>query len=167
MGETTDHSALSFSPENENTFSELLTRYPNSQAAVIPTLYLIQDQIGYISVDAMEYVARRLDLPPAKVLSVATFYTMFNRHPVGDRQINVCTGPPCALLGADRVVEYIEDLLGITVGQTTPDKKFTLKRVECLASCGSGPMLECNGRYHEDLTGESLDALFDRWATET
>jgi NADH-quinone oxidoreductase subunit E len=156
---------LGFSTAAEQAFQTLLTRYPKEhlQAAVIPALHLAQEDFGYVSVRAMEYVAARLDMPASRVLSVATFYTMFNRHPVCKRQVNVCTSPPCFLMGSDWVVQKLEQRFGVKVGQTTPDKRFTLGRAECLASCGTAPMLECNGMYYENLTPEKLDELLDRW----
>jgi NADH-quinone oxidoreductase E subunit len=162
---TGETEALRFSEAAEKEFQALLGRYPEEHrdAALIPALHLVQDDFGYVSVRAMEYVAQRLALPPSKVLAVATFYTMFNRHPVGRHQINVCTSPPCFLMGSDWVVKQIEERLGLKVGQTTPDKGFTLGRAECLASCGTAPMLECNGIYYENLTPEKLDELLDGW----
>jgi len=157
---------LRFSERGEARFQELLKRYPTRQPMVIPALYLAQEEFGYVSIRAMEYVAKRLELPPSKVLNVATFYTMFNRHPVGKHQINVCTGPPCYLRGSDEIVAQLEKRLGIKVGQTTPDRQFTLGRSECLASCGTAPMLECNGVYHENLTPEALDKLIDEWSKD-
>jgi NADH-quinone oxidoreductase subunit E len=155
---------IAFSPETEAEFQKLLQRYPNRQACVLPALFLCQEEFGYVSVQSMEYVAQRLDVPPAKVLSVATFYTMFRRHPVGEHHICVCTGPPCALVGSDRVLRFFEERLGVKVGQTTPDKKFTLDRSECLASCGTAPMLECDGHYYENLTEERLEELLAEWS---
>lgn len=154
---------VAFSEEAEKRFQELLTRYPTKQAVVIPALHLAQKEFGYVSVRAMEYIAERLDLPASKVLNTATFYTMFNRRPVGEYHINVCTSPPCWLMGSDEVVTFLEERLGIKVGQTTPDRRFTLGRQECLASCGSAPMLECNGKYFENLTREKLEELLEKW----
>ena len=155
---------LHFSKEAETEFQQLLTRYPTKQAVVIPALHLAQEEFGYVSVRAMEYVAQRLDLPASKVMSSATFYTMFNRHPVGKNHICVCTSPPCALVGSDKIVRFLEERLGVTVGETTPDKKFTLSRAECLASCGTGPMLGRNGEYFEDLDEQKLEKLLEEWS---
>jgi len=156
---------LTFSAENEAEITKLLAQYPTKQAVLIPALYLAQEQYGYLSVAVMEMVAKRLDLAPSKVLNTATFYTMFKRHPGGKIHINVCTSPPCWLMGSDHVVKFFEERLGIKVGQTTSDKRFTLGRAECLASCGTAPMLECNGRYHENLTPDVLEKLMDDWTT--
>lgn len=161
---TSTSQELSFSKEGEALFKDLQTRYPNRQAVVIPALHLAQKEFGYVSVKAMEYIATRLDLPASKVLNSATFYSMFNRHPVGTNHINVCTGPPCALVGSDRIVRFFEKKLGIKVGETTPGGKFTLSRSECLASCGTAPMLDCNGKYYENLTDEVLEQLFEEWS---
>lgn len=155
---------LSFSSEREAKFQKLLESYPQRQAMLLPALHLAQEEFGYISVRAMEYVADRLDLPPSHVLSVVTFYTMFNRQPVGEKQIHVCTCAPCAVQGSDELVRHLEKRLEVKLGQTTSDRKFTLGRAECLASCDTGPMLECNGNYYENLTPETLDKLIDAWS---
>lgn len=162
--QTEPREELRFSAKTEAEFQRLLTCYPDKQAVVLPALYLAQDEFGYVSVRAMEYVAERLGLPPSKVLNTATFYTMFNRHAVGKFHISVCTGPPCWLVGSDKVVKWFEEKLGIKVGETTPDRKFTLSRAECLASCGTGPCLDCNGKYFENLTEERLNSLLEIWS---
>ena len=106
-------------------------------------------------------MATLLDLPPAKVLHVATFYTMFNKRPVGKYHIQVCTTLSCMLRGSDDLVDHLKKKLGIEVGETTPDGKFSLVRVECLGSCGTAPMFQLNDDYHEDLTIEQVDQILD------
>jgi NADH-quinone oxidoreductase subunit E len=155
-----------FDETTEKHFLDLLDHYPNRQAALLPALHLAQRQFGYLSKDVMDYVSQRLELPPSQVFSVATFYTMFNRHPVGRHHITVCTSPPCAILGADKVVRHLEQRLGIRVGQTTRDRRFTLSKTECMASCGTGPMLDCNGHYCENLTIEKLNQLIEEWSKD-
>lgn len=167
--------ALSFSPEALQEFDKIKARYPDGhqRAALIPTLYLAQKEFGYISVEAMEYVAGLLDLPPAKVLHVATFYTMFNKRPVGTHHIQVCKSISCAVMGAFKLVDYLENKLGVAAGESTPDGKFTLWEVECLAACGYAPMLQCNEDYYENLgapqadgTWPEVDKLLTGWGFE-
>ena len=111
----------------------------------------------------MELVAERLDVPPTKVMSVSSFYTMYNKRPVGQHHIQVCVSISCALNGAHRVIEHLEDRFEIRVGETTADGKVTLSEVECLASCGTAPMMQVNEKYYESLTTtEALDAVIDR-----
>ena len=129
-------------------------------------LHLCQEQEGYVGDEVIEYVSRRLDLPPAHVKGVVTFYTLFNQHPVGKHQVWVCRTLPCALRGAYDVIEHCEKRLGIKCGETTPDGKVTLRTAECLASCGTAPMMQVDKDYHENLTRERVDAILERASGE-
>ncbi len=152
--------AYTFSPETQAKFDRLVTRYPQKKAALIPTLWLAQEEIGWLPPEALAHCAAVLDLPPSKAYSVASFYTMFNLKPVGKYKIEVCRTLSCAMCGAFELIAHLEHKLGIRLGETTPDGKFTLMTQECLASCGTGPMLQINGkRYHENLTPGKLDEL--------
>jgi NADH-quinone oxidoreductase E subunit len=152
--------AYSFSPETKEKFDTLLTRYPEKKAALIPTLWLAQEELGWLPPDALAYCAEMLELPPSKALSVASFYTMFNLKPVGRYKIEVCRTLSCALCGAFEILDHLEKRLGVQVGETTSDGKFTLMTQECLASCGTGPMMQVNGkRYYENLTPERVDEI--------
>jgi len=156
---------LKFSEQALREYHELLGRYPTRQAALLPALWIAQREFGYLSADAQEYVARLMELPPAHVRAVVSFYTMFHREPVGRWVLDVCTNVSCRLRGADRIVDCIRRRLAIEVGQTTPDGKFTLGAVECLASCGTAPMLQLNqDRFHENLTEASVLKLIDELA---
>jgi NADH-quinone oxidoreductase E subunit len=147
-------------------YRELLTHYPARQAALLPTLWIAQREFGWLSDAAQMYVANLMELPPAHVRAVVSFYTMFYRHPVGRWHLEVCTNLSCRLRGADQIVECIGKRLGIAPGETTADKKFTLSRAECLASCGTAPMLQLNhDRYYENLTPESTLKLIDELST--
>ena len=139
-----------------------LTRYPTRMAACIPALHLCQDQAGWISEEVILWVSQRLDLPPAHVKGVVTFYTLFNQHPVGKHQLWVCRTLPCALRGAAEVLEHCEKRLGIKPGETTADGQITLRTAECLASCGTAPMIQVDKTYHENLTLPQVDAILDR-----
>lgn len=155
-------SAVRFSDAALNEYREVLTRYPTQRAALLPTLWIAQREFGWLSDDVQQYVARLMELPPAHVHAVVTFYTMFYQKPVGRWHLEVCTNLSCRLRGADRVVEAIKRRLGIEVGETTADKKFTLHTAECLASCGTAPALQLNqDLFHENLTEESVVKLID------
>ena len=134
-------------------------KYPDPRSALLTALHVAQQEHGWLSPEVMCDVAEVMDLPPTEVASVASFYTMFNRQPVGENLIQVCTNISCSLLGAEHIVEYIKNKLGIDVGQTTPDNKFTLVTVECLGSCGTAPMMQVDDHYHEDLTVEKVDQI--------
>ncbi len=153
--------ALSFSPESAKTLETLRSRYPSAQAAVIPALQLAQREFGYLNPEVMDLVARHLDVPATLVLSTATFYTMLHKKPVGRYHIQVCTNLACWLRGSDDVLEHLQRRLGIRVGETTPDKIFTLDEVQCLAACGTAPAMQINDDYHEDLTVEKVDRIIE------
>ena len=146
--------ALEFSPEAYKKFEETVGRYPKKEAAMLPVLYLAQEEFGYLSPEAIEYVARLMGQSPAQVTGVVSFYTMLNMKPIGRYHIQVCRTLPCALRGAEKLTSFLEKVLGIEVGQTTENGRFTLSEVECLASCGTAPMMQINDDYHENLTDE-------------
>jgi NADH-quinone oxidoreductase subunit E len=156
--------AIAFSPEGEGHFQDLLRRYPERQAALIPVLHLAIREFGWLSRDAMEYVAARLGVPEAQVLNTATFYTLLRKRPVGRHHLQVCVNVACYLKGADRLVEHLRRRLGIDLGGVTPDGLFSLEGVQCLAACGTAPAIQVNDDYFEDVTIEKLDALLDRLA---
>lgn len=151
--------ALEFSPEALRKFSEIVTRYPKKEAAMLPVLCMAQEEFGYLSRDVIEYVAEIMGLPPARVYGVVTFYTMLHMKPIGKYHLQVCRTLPCALLGAEGVTAFLKARLGIGVGETTPDGRFTLSEVECLASCGTGPMIQINEDYFENLTGKKVEEI--------
>ncbi|MEZ4442513.1 MAG: NADH-quinone oxidoreductase subunit NuoE [Polyangiaceae bacterium] len=154
---------FALSPEREKELPEILARYPNKMAACIPVMHLVQDDRGgWLSEEAIAWVAEQLDLPTAHVLGVATFYSLFNLEPVGKHQVWVCRTLSCALNGAQGILAHCEKRLGIHPGQTTPDGKVTLWTAECLASCGSGPMMQVDKDYHENLTTKDVDVILDR-----
>lgn len=134
-------------------------KYPDPKSALLTALHVAQREHGWLSLEIMRDVAEVMDLPPTEVASVASFYTMFNRQPVGENLIQVCTNISCSLLGAEHIVEHLKSKLGIDVGETTPDNKFTLVTVECLGSCGTAPMMQINDTYYENLTEEKIDQI--------
>lgn len=148
-----------FNADNQKKFEEVLTRYPNKQAAILPTLWLAQGQFGHLSQEVQDYVAQLLDLSPIHVYSVATFYTMFNLKPVGRHHIQLCRTLSCALRGSEGLLDHIKKKLKIEEGETTQDGKFTLSTVECLASCGTAPAIMINETYYENLDPQKVDKI--------
>ena len=145
--------------ENRKEIEDILTRYPTKQAALLPVLHVAQKEFGWISSEAMELVAQELNLSTAHVYGVVTFYTMYNRQPVGKYHLQVCRTLSCAMMGSQKIVDYLKKKLGIELRETTPDKKFTLSEVECLASCGTAPAMMVNEKYFENLTEEEMDKI--------
>ncbi|KAJ3210153.1 NADH:ubiquinone oxidoreductase 24 [Dinochytrium kinnereticum] len=152
-----------FSAENSKRAKEIMNMYPPQykKAAIIPLLDLGQRQNGFTSISVMNHVAKLVDVPPMRVYEVATFYTMFNREPVGKHFLQVCTTTPCQLCGANDIVKAVEDHLGIKVGGTTKDKLFTLVEVECAGACSNAPVMAVNDDYYEDLTPQTTMKLLD------
>jgi len=150
-----------FNAQNEELIKEVLSRYPSQykKAAVMPLLDLGQRQHGFTSISVMNEVARLLEMPPMRVYEVATFYTMYNRNPVGKFHVQCCTTTPCQLGGSDGIMKAIEEQLGIHHGETTEDKMFTLTEVECLGACANAPMVQINDDFYEDLTPETTKSL--------
>jgi len=148
--------------ETKRRFDELTKRYPEKRSALIPILHEVQAKVGHLSPQAIEWVAGYLGLSAADVMSVASFYDMFNLEPVGKHMIYVCQNLSCSLLGAGRLIQHLESRLGIRMGETTPDGLITLKRMECLASCGTAPAIQIDGIYYERMTPQGLDELLDK-----
>lgn len=147
------------SDKAKSEIQQLKARYPHPNSALLPALALAQKEHGWLSPEVLEEVAAVMDLSPAQVGSVASFYTMFNRRPVGKYLIQVCTNIACSLLGAEHIVEHLKRQLGINIGETTPDGLFTLLEVECLGSCGTAPVMQVNDTYYENLTAEKVDEI--------
>jgi len=150
------------SNERQQRFDDLVRRYPEKRSALIPILHEVQAEVGYLSPEAIEWVAAYLGLSPADVMSVASFYDMLNLEPVGKHMIYVCQNLSCALLGAERLIRHLESTLGIRMGETTPDGLISLKRMECLASCGTAPAIQIDGTFYEKMTPKKLDDLLER-----
>jgi NADH-quinone oxidoreductase E subunit len=151
--------ALEFSPETYKKFEATVNRYPKKEAALLPVLCLAQKEFGYLGQEAIEYVAQLMGQPPARVQGVVSFYTMLNPKPVGRHHIQVCRTLPCALRGAEKLTSFLKKTLDIELGQTTGDGRFTLSEVECLASCGTAPMMQINDDYYENLTDEKVTEI--------
>lgn len=140
-----------------------IAKYPpeRKQAAVMATLRIAQEEHGWLSVPLMDYVAELLGMRPIQVYEVASFYSMYELKPVGKHKVSVCTNISCMLCGSDAIVKHLELRLGIKLGQTTPDQKFTLKEVECLAACGGAPMFQIGKTYYENLTPDKIDRILE------
>jgi NADH-quinone oxidoreductase subunit E len=149
--------------DRERELTDILSRYPadaqGRMAACIPLLHLCQEQEGWCSEDVVAFVAKRLDLSTAHVKGVVTFYTLFNQEKPGKHQVWVCRTLPCALRGSGDVLKQCERRLGIHAGQTTADGKVTLRTAECLASCGTAPMMQVDKEYFENLTPARVDEI--------
>ncbi len=158
--------AFALTPEGEREVDELLTRYPERRASLLPVLWLCQRQNGWISPEVVDYVSNRLDLSTATVRGVVTFYTMFFEEPVGENVVWVCRTLSCDLRGGKAIQDHLENKLGCTVGHTSSDGKFTLLKAECLAACGQAPMVQINDHYYENLDVEVLDQIIDAHVTK-
>ncbi len=145
--------------KHQETVNDILSRYPVRRSAMLPLLNLAQKEEGYVSQAAIREIAGILDLTPPQVFETATFYTMLNLKPIGKFHIQVCRSLMCALVGADPLIEWLRKHLGIGLGQTTDDKVFTLSTVECLGSCGTGPMMQINDDYYERLTEDKVGRI--------
>jgi NADH-quinone oxidoreductase subunit E len=149
------------SEKNLREIEELKKRYQHPQSVVIAALWMWQEEHGWISEEGMTSVAEILGIPYHHVYGVVTFYTMFNRKPVGRHKIEVCTNVSCMLRNSEKLLKHIEDTLHISVGETTPDKRFTLVEAECLGSCGTAPMMQIGDDYFENLDVPKVDKILD------
>lgn len=143
---------------------KLEPRYPTKVALLLPALHAAQDEYGWLPQDVIEEIGEYIGIHPAQVREVASFYTMYNLKPVGKFHLKVCTNVACALRGAEEIVSHCEKKLGIKVGGTTPDKRFTLMEEECLGACGTAPAMMLNDEYQENLDVQKMDRLLDELA---
>lgn len=151
-----------FSEATERKAKSILERYPDRQAAVIQLLHLAQDEFGHLNQEIEEYVARLTGVAPVFVHQVATFYGMFRFQPVGRYHIKVCKSIACHLMGATSVLDYLQEKLGIKVGETTPDGRFTLSTVECLGACELAPMMQINADFYGPLDEKTIDEILEK-----
>ncbi len=151
--------ATQFNEKALKEFKSFETLFDNPKSMLIPTLYLAQREFGYLSQEVIEYVSNLLKLSPAKVMEVASFYTMLHKKPVGKYEIQICTNISCALTKSRDLFNHVKHKLNVNDGETTSDKKFTLTRVECLGACDKGPAIRINDTYHYNVTNEKIDQL--------
>jgi NADH-quinone oxidoreductase subunit E len=153
--------SLEFSDSAKKEIDKLMGRYPTRQAALLPALYLAQREFGFISDEVVAYLSKTMELPKSRIFGVATFYTMFNKKPVGKYFIQVCGNISCAMLGADSLFDYLSQKLGIKEGETSKDGRFTLCKVECLGACGEAPMMQINDNYYGSLTKDKVNQILE------
>jgi NADH-quinone oxidoreductase subunit E len=157
---------MTLSKETAERIRESAARYPSKQSAILPALWAVQHEQGYVTPEAMQEVAKHLDLPPSLVEATSSFYSMYLTKPEGRHEAIICVNVSCSLRGADELVSYCEQRLGITVGQTTADGAITLRStIECLGGCGGAPMMQLDHRFEENVTPERADAIFERART--
>ncbi len=145
--------------DNLQKVESLFKRYPAKKAALLPTLWIAQDQEGWISEEMMKYIGDLLEVPYAHVLGVVTFYTMYNNKKLGKYHIEVCTNVSCMLRGSEKILETVEKHCGAKIGETSADGKFTVSEVECMGACGGAPMFAIGEEYYENLTPEKTEQL--------
>ncbi len=150
-----------FTEENLNKIKDILKKYPVKKPAVMPVLYLAQEQIGYITQEVMNEIASLLEMTPEEVLGVVTFYTMFHQKPVGKYHLQVCTNVSCMLRGGYKLYDHVKEKLNIDNGGLTEDKLFSLEEVECMGSCGTAPMIAVNEDFYENLSVEQVDQILE------
>ncbi len=162
---TDDGKPFAYTPENRERLEAIAARYPNNPAgrrsAILPALYLVQRQLGYVSLSAIQHVAAAIGCTSAEVEDVVSFYTMFYTRPVGKFVVQVCRTLPCALRGAERVTEELMDAIGVEPNGTDPSGTFTLMEVECLGACDRAPLVMVNDSWHECLAPEDAKKLVD------
>ena len=152
---------MEFSERANIEFREILKKYPDRKSTLLPVLHLAQKEFGWISKETMQYVADLLEIPVMQVYETATFYTMYNKKPVGKHHVQVCTNISCSLMGSDHIVDYLSKKLNIKPGETTPDENFTLTEVECLGACGTAPVMMIGDDYYENLDEKKIDEILD------
>lgn len=160
---------IQFNNEAQQKVKEILLQYPadKSKSALLPLLHLAQAEFdGWLSVPVMDYVASILAIKPIEVYEVATFYSMFNLKPVGKYLIEVCQTSSCWMCGAEDIIQYLEQKIGVPAGQISADGMFQIKKVECLGSCGTAPMFQIGDKYYENLTLEKIDAILENLKNE-
>src|SRR5919197_952504 len=148
-----------FPPNVEAEIDRHLAKYPLKRSAILPLMFIVQRERGYLDPPGVAYLANRLSLRITDIWEVATFYSMLHTMPIGRYHIQICRTLSCKIMGADGITSYCSEKLGIKPGETTADGRFSLAEVECLGSCGTAPMFQINFDYHENLTPEKIDAI--------
>ena len=150
-----------FSPEIEAEIDAHLAKYPVKRSAILPLMFIVQRERGYLDPPGVSYLANRLGLRITDIWEVATFYSMIQTEPAGKYHIQICKTLSCKIMGEPKITEHVCSKLGIEPGQTSADRRFTVSLVECLGSCGTAPMFQINFDYHENLTPEKVDRILD------
>jgi NADH-quinone oxidoreductase subunit E len=152
-----------FSEQFESRFAEMLTHYPTKRSVLVPTLLYAQDEIGFLSDEAITELAGRLELTELEVRNVISYYSMLTTHPRGKYNVQVCTNIACLLRGGEELFEHCENKLGVKHKETTDDGLFSLEEVECIGACSWAPAVQVNYNFHENLTTERLDQVLDEY----
>ncbi len=158
--------AIIGNPKYEERINHHLAKYETKRSAVMPLLFIAQEEYGWVNPEGVDEVAQILNLDPTQVKSIAGFYTMYSEKPKGKYWLHVCTDLPCALKGADEFYAWLKEELGVAEGGTSDDGMFTVEHVMCLAACDKAPMLQCNFRYVENLDQDKMRALLAKWRQE-
>jgi len=153
--------SFKFTEENLKKIDEILKKYPVKKPAVMPVLWIAQEQNGWISGEVMEEVASLLDMTPEEVLGVVSFYTMYHQKPMGKYHIQVCTNVSCMLKGANKIYDHVKQKLGINNMEVTENLEFSIEEVECMGSCGTAPMIAVNEDYYENLDIDQTDKILE------
>jgi NADH-quinone oxidoreductase subunit E len=156
-----DNMNFEFTQENLERIENVLQKYPVKKAAVMPVLYIAQEQNGWISGEVITVIAEKLEMHPEEVLGVVTFYTMYHKKPAGKFHIQVCTNVSCMLRGGYDIYNQVKGKLGIDNGEVTFDERFSLEEVECMGSCGTAPMIAVNEDFYENLSQEEVDKILE------
>jgi NADH-quinone oxidoreductase subunit E len=154
---------MKFSAEFEQRFTEMLTHYPSKRSVLVPTLLYAQDEVGYLSGEAITEIAQRLELKELDVRNVISYYSMLTTKPRGKYNVQICTNIACILRGADDLYRHCQKTLGIRHKQTTPDGQFSLEEVECIGACSWAPAMQVNYDFHENLTAEKIDTILEEY----
>jgi NADH-quinone oxidoreductase subunit E len=147
----------------EERIQEIARKYPEPRAAVLPSLQAVQEENGSISDEAIGVIARQLDLPESEVYGTATFYALLHRKPAGRHVISICHNLPCSLLGAEPLIEYLKQKLGVEEGQITVDGRFSFHRIECIGRCDGAPAMLVDNDYHGELTPEKIEGILEQY----
>ncbi len=153
---------MKLSDAAEKKVQEIIKRYPHAKSAVMPALYIAQEELGWITPEAIDWVAAKINIPPAQVKEVASFYTMYYKKPVGKYHIQICRTLSCMVCGARGLTSYVKERLKVKASEVTADGLWSYEEVECLGSCGTAPMLQLNDVFFENLTAEKLGQLMDK-----
>jgi NADH-quinone oxidoreductase E subunit len=149
------------SPQTKKKIDDLLVHYPKKEAALLPVLHLVQQEFGAITREEEQLVAALLNVKPIRVREVVTFYTMLRQERQGRYLLQVCSNLTCTLAGSERLIDYLKRRLGVGVGETTPDNRFTLSTVECLGACDQAPCMMVNLDYHTGLTEDKIEKILE------
>ncbi len=154
--------SFEFTADRKKRFNALLKQYPDKRSVALPALHMAQEQEGHLTTETIEALAQMLDITPASLMDTVSFHTLFYTKPRGKYLLHVCQTLSCSLAGADKIVGHLSHKYQIKVGETTPDGRFTLLKVECLGTCGTAPVVQINDDYYEKITPEKLNRILDK-----